>query len=343
MSTPTLINIPELSSPSDTFVTLRRYAATPWVHLSGRPHGWLERKVTRPRLSRYRAAMQAAMASHRAQDSVVISHLPLMSAAVAQALRFGRKSTRHIAFAFNYTALPQGRRRKFQTRAFQSINRFIVFSKYEQKLYADYFGIAREKIKTVLWTQNPPPVVQNIALPFSGNYLCAIGSEGRDFPCLLEAARICGLPLVIVARPHSLMGLAIPANVKVFCNLPLATTWGLAARSCGVIVPLLSPETCCGQITVVSSQMLGLPLVTNNCYALTEYLDQHDLTFETGNSIALAEKMYDLYADAYSGSGLLRARAEAAQNKYDRSLWVDCIEDFLDSCVGDKNHLMSAT
>lgn len=327
-----LINIPELSPAAETFVSLRRYAELPWHRLSGQPQGWLERKITRPKLARYRAALQAAWASHRFAQPVVVSHLPMMSAAVAQALRIGRRNARHMAFAFNYTELPQGRRKSYFARSFERVDRFVVFSAYERDLYAAHFGIPAEKIRTVLWTQNAPPVDTDIAPPFAGNYLCAIGGEGRDFACLLEAARTSKVPLVIVARPHSLAGLAVPDTVKLFCNLPLAQTWGLAARSAGVIVPLLAPETCCGQITVVSAQMLGLPLITNQCHALRDYLGPHDLVFPSGAAAALAQTMVQLHACAGAEPAAASVRAQAAAAKYDRSLWAACIEDFLDEC-----------
>jgi hypothetical protein len=333
-----LINIPDLSAKDDHFVQLTRYADLPWCTLSGLPANWLERKITRPRISRYRGATQAALATYSYRKSVVISHAPTMSAAVAKALRAGRPGTRHIAFSFNFTDLPTGKRKDYMTSALRLIDRFVVYSDYEKQVYSDYFHIPAHKFKSVLWTQETPPLSATPPLvDLPDRYLCAVGGEGRDFSTLLQAARLSGAPLVVIARPHSLRQLSVPDNVRVFCNLPLDQTWAIANRSCGVVVPLKSLSTCCGQITVVSAQMLGIPLITNATHALSAYLSADDLqlTFAPGHVDELAQRMLHLLdqPDANQRPAFASLPRQQFRAKYDRRLWATCIEACLDELL----------
>lgn len=102
--------------------------------------------------------------------------------------------------------------------------------------------------------------------------------------------------MVIIAKPHSLAGLLVPDNVMVLINIPLAQTWRIAQDSLGVLVPLLSRETCCGQITLVSAKLLGLPLVKILAHATREYVQGRTavLACELGDArafVGLANQM----------------------------------------------------
>jgi len=328
----TLINIPELSSANDKFVELANYREAQWVRLSGVPRNMLERVIKRPKLSRYRGAFEAAMAARHADRPVIISHMPRMSASVNRICRLVSPQAKHIAFSFNFTDLPAASDRDYLVNSFRGIDRFIVYSEYEREVYAKYFGIPIERIRRVFWTQDAPPVELTQRRVFDQPYLCAIGGEGRDFHCLVEAARISRLPIAIVARPHSLLGLKLPDNVKVFSNLPLAETWGIAANSQGVVVPLLQPTTCCGQITIVSTMMLGLPLIASACHALDEYLggDSVALTYRFGDPQDLANTMGQLLSGADEYGSRARMLVPLNRARYARQKWTECIESCLD-------------
>lgn len=328
----TLINIPELSNAQDEFIDIEDHSVASWVKLSGVPRNWLERNISRPKISRYRGAFEALIATRRHQNPVIISHMPSMSAAVGMMDRIGDRTKKHIAFSFNFTNLPDSGKKKYYQSALQTVDKFVVFSDYERLIYSSYFGIAVDRFLNVLWTQNVPPIKETLEPVFHEPYLCAIGGEGRDFRTLLAAAEKSQIPLVIIARPTSIGDLRVPPNVRILCNIPLDETWSIAKNSKGVVVPLKTPETCCGQITVVSACMLGLPLLTNRAHALAEYLVEGSatLTFNFGDSGHLAEKMMQLMVNQEYFMGRASGLTEYYSARYSRELWSSCISKCLD-------------
>jgi hypothetical protein len=274
------ISVFDITPADDAFTTLRPTTPIDWIGLSGLPANAIERGFRLARLSRYRAAIQAAMSARGGR--FLISHLPNMTAATAAAIAILRRRAPHLAFAFNFTALPTGRRLAYFRNMLRDIDQFAIFSQFERSLYAEHFGLDPDRIVPVIWTQEAPPVQAEPGLPKGQPYVCAIGGEGRDFATLLEAARRIGpaLRVVVIARPHSLLGLKVPDHVEVLTNIPLARVWRIAADSAGVLVPLMSEDTCCGHITLVGAKQLGLPIATTFAHSTREYVERRDSILE---------------------------------------------------------------
>lgn len=277
----TAINVPELSPADDSFVHLKTRTELQWITLSGLPPKGAMRHVMGGRLSRYRAALQTAWYTPRAD--FIVSHMPRMTAAVSRLLSLRGRRVPHLGFAFNFTELPTGVRYRYMRGAIQCVDQMAVFSQFEREHYARYFDVDPAVFKPVLWSQDPPPVAADSVYRFSAPYLCAVGGEGRDFPLLLEVARRLGpsVTLVIIAWPGRLKGLSIPDNVKVLTSIPLGHVWRLASDSCGVLVPLRICGTCYGQITLVSTKLLGLPIVATCSRATWEYVEGREAMLVT--------------------------------------------------------------
>lgn len=245
-----------------------------WQTCSGRPQNRLERLVRRPALARWRAALQAARAARAAEGAVLVSHLPLMGAATNVMRRRLCPDVPQVAFSFNFTDLPQGRRRAWLTGALRGIDEFVVFSRFEKGLYSSHFDIPEARIRFLPWAMEPPRPGPDNPAAGQGDYLCAIGGEGRDYALLAEGMRtLPGVRMVIVGRPHSVAGISFPDNVTVFTNLPLAQTWAIAAGSGGMVIPLKSATTACGHITLIGAQQLGLPLVITASRGVEDYVE----------------------------------------------------------------------
>ena len=70
--------------------------------------------------------------------------------------------------------------------------------------------------------------------------ICAVGSQARDYATLLEAMRrIPHIPLVLVATPANLRGLAVPPNVTVKLNIPRREAEAVIRQSRFMVLPLL--------------------------------------------------------------------------------------------------------
>lgn len=330
-----IINVFDISPADDAFTKLPTNASLEWVRFSGLPEHPIERLVKAVRLSRYRAAIQSARAA--VAGSVVISHLPLMTAAVSTALMVKRKRPPHLGFSFNFTNLPRGTRLAYFKRALRTVDQFAVFSKYEQQLYPDIFNIDANRFIPVIWTQDPPAVQSMQAITVQRPYLCAIGGEGRDFKLLIEVARRIGAAVnfVVIARPHSLHGLSIPDNVVVLTNIPSARVWRIARDSQGILVPLQSAQTCCGHLTLVSAKLLGLPIATTRAHATREYVSGRAsiLECDCGDVDAFTLLVERMLQDSEALFISAQENRPREIEFHERRQWAKYLDDFLTSRI----------
>jgi hypothetical protein len=321
-----LINAAELTPPGAPFVQLPDGFRQ--IDFSAVPRNAVERRITRPKLSRLRASFGAVIASKRADDAPIISHMPWMAGAIGRAKRMLRSSAPHMAFAFNFTDLPVGRRRALLHTSLRDVSRFCVFSSFERDLYADYFDLPLDRFQRLDWTQDiPVPAPGPGSLP-PASYVVAVGGEGRDYGTLVRAAeRLPHIPFVVVARPYNMVA-PLPTNVELRVNLPFDQTFRLMADASCMVTPLRSRETCCGHITLVSGHLLGVPMISTMSEATREYTDDVALC-EPGDDCALAE----LIAHHHAQAGTLRAEAAARvpekATRYSRDGWREPIADFL--------------
>ena len=255
--------------------------------------------------------------------------MPRVSLMVAWQKRLYGTRSPHMAFTFNFTDLPSGTGYRAAWSALHDVSRLVVFSAFERELYADNFGLPAERFERLLWAQDPPAVAATNEFAAAGTYISAVGGEGRDHATLLRAAA--ALPhirFIVVCRPHNPLP-DIPPNVTVHTNLDGLKTWRIVRDSACTVVPLKSAETCCGHITIVGSDLLGVPVVATRSAATTEYTEDATLC-EPGDDKVLAE-MLD---QTFRSSEALRARALSAvpakRAKYDRAMWTRSIAAFLE-------------
>ena len=318
-----VLNVADLSRVGDEFVDLpegfhRR-------DFSGLPQNALERLIRRPKLSRYRAAWCAALT---AKEGAIISHLPRMTAAVSNACHSLGRSAPHLAFSFNFTDLPVGSDLERFKRALPHVDRFCVYSEYERELYPEYFGLDVDRFVRVNWTQHIPSVSPISGARASGSYVSAIGGEGRDYAGLIEAAKMLpDIQFVIVARPGN-VGPEIPGNVELRYNIPADEAWRIAVDSSVVVVPLKSRFTCCGHITIVSAELLGLPVISTVSEATKEYTADATLC-EPGDTVALAGLIENAHRKWENFRADAEKRVPQKQRDYDRSQWTGIVSDFL--------------
>ncbi|OED50712.1 hypothetical protein AB838_01110 [Rhodobacteraceae bacterium (ex Bugula neritina AB1)] len=305
-----------------------------WEFFHGTPKNWLERSVSRPHLGRYRAALQAVRSARaRPADSILVSHLPAMTAATNLARRHLCPDVRHIAFAFNFTDLPTGYRLSYFRRALQGIEQFVVFSEAERALYSQTFNIPKDRLRMLHWAMDAPVPGSENPAPFDGPYLCAVGGEGRDYTVLAEALRyLPEIKLALVARPHSIAGIDFPENVYVFVNLPAPQTWRLAQESGGMIIPLKTGQTNCGHVTIVGAQLLNIPLIVTRSAGVIDYVDdQTAFMTEPGNVADMIKAIRTLSygqepVKLRQCNALKTARARSSQTH-----WVRYFESLLDT------------
>ena len=310
-----VVNAFELSPPGAEFIDFGDDVER--LDFSAVPRSPLERLIKRPKLSRYRAAGEAVRA---AGGMPIISHLPRMTAAVQSIQWLHRDRSPHLAFAFNFTDLPTGFSLAYMKRALATVDRFIVFSEFERQLYPGYFALEAARFHYLRWAQKPPPIAPEPS-PFRRNsYVSAVGGEGRDYASLIAAARrLPDIDFVIIARPYNQV-VDLPGNVQFLTNVPLGQTWRIASDSSCLVVPLRDRQTCCGHITLVSGELLGLPVISTHSEATVEYTKNVALC-EPGDVAALAALIRDHHGLAEERKAEAAIRASAKRADYDRAIW----------------------
>ena len=196
------------------------WEAVEWVYSDDRPIHFWEKLFRRPNVGMIRACLHAVRRASKGHAKLLISQDPRATFLCALFCRILQIRIDHYVFSFNFPELPTGLRRRLMRSAFRQIEQFSVHSSMERDLYSRYFEIPKDRIQLRLWSIGVPDVAPEYPLQ-AGRYVSSIGGNGRDYRTLLEAAlRLPDITFVLVVRPESLIGLEVPANVKVIVNAP---------------------------------------------------------------------------------------------------------------------------
>jgi glycosyltransferase involved in cell wall biosynthesis len=243
-----------------------------WTHVSANKRSvpsWIPRAHNWRRLL---AAWNCRVAVSE-RPSVLVSHGPRMT--LYSSLSMPRApATPHLAYAFNYTSLPRGVSRRLQAAVFQGVDRFVVFSKMERVLYADVFDIDPSRIDVIHWAVRPPePLAYRIPV-VRGDYICAIGSQGRDYATLIEAMRrLPAVTLVLVATSDAMRDVGhIPVNVDVRIGIPLTDATNILAHCKFMVLPLTGRQVPCGHVTLVSAMHLKKAIIATTSSGISDYV-----------------------------------------------------------------------
>lgn len=326
-----IISTTDLMGPEWSFLAPHSRAGDiTWATHSGLPRNALERRIKRPHLGRYRAAWSAVQQAKSTPDALLVSHLPLMGGATNVLRRRFCPDVPQIGFSFNFTDLPGGARRRYLARALRGISEYVVYSRFELDLYPAYFDLDPALFRFLPWAMEPPQPGPVNPTGLTTPYLCAIGGEGRDYALLAQVMR--GLPqitMVVIARPYSIAGVDFPDNVQVFTNLPLEHTWRVAVDSGGLVVPLVSPDTACGHITLVGAQLLGIPLVVTRSRGVSDYVSDGDTAqlVSAGAAGDLHDAITALTEDPATAQTRATAGRTKAQSENTPAQWLAYFQD----------------
>ncbi|WP_203158528.1 glycosyltransferase [Methylobacterium aquaticum] len=191
---------------------------------------------------------------------------------------------------------------------------FVVHSRREVALYAEWLGLPRDRFVFVPLSihDEPRETREDEAAPF----VLAMGSANRDYATLAAAVAALGLPTVIVAGAHAVAGLDLPPNVTVRGGLTLAECHDLCGRARVNVVPLRNTAFTSGQVTVLEAMMLGKPVVATRAAGTEDYVieGENGLLVPPEDPAALAAAIAALWDDpsarARLGKGARRTVAE---------------------------------
>jgi glycosyltransferase involved in cell wall biosynthesis len=205
----------------------------------------------------------------------------------------------HIAFAFNFTDLPLGINRVLMRWAFSKVDRFVVFSNAERARYAGYFGIDPGRIDFLPWEMDTPPTSEPAFV--GGKYICAVGSEGRDYDTLVEAVRHAPqIHTVIVTRAYNAPRGPLPQNVALHTGLRGPDFWNVVKHAHAVVLPLRDDQTNCGHISLVGALQFGRPIVASESRGNEDYVknDVNALIVKPSDPPALRHAIERIWNDS---------------------------------------------
>jgi glycosyltransferase involved in cell wall biosynthesis len=244
-----------------------------WIFHDEEPKSFLERTVKRPRLSRIFGAFRCVRSAKRESAAAIAAHSQFSTMWTAVALRLLDRSTPLLSFSFHFSNLPTGIRLGLAKWAFSRVERFGVHSEPERERYAKHFGLPIDRFDLVLWGVRPSSVEIEDAPPLiQGRYICALGKDGRDYATLIEAMRhLPDVTLCIVALPHNLIRIEMPANVIVKVDIPREEAMNILKYSLFMTLPLETAETSCGHITIVSAMFCRKAIVATASSGIADY------------------------------------------------------------------------
>jgi glycosyltransferase involved in cell wall biosynthesis len=237
-----------------------------------RPIYFWEKLTRRHNIGMLRACLNAVRRAAKGPARLLITQDPRATFLCALFCRVLRVSIGHYVFSFNFPTLPLGFKLRLMRYAFRQVDQFSVHSSMERDLYSRYFGIPKDRICLRLWSIGVPAVSPKYPLQ-EGRYVSSIGGNGRDYRTLLEAAlRLPEIPFVLVVRPKSLVGLEVPANVKVIVNAPFEEAMNIMQHSALTVLPLSGSTVPCGHVTLVCAMHLARAVVATESAGIYDYV-----------------------------------------------------------------------
>lgn len=253
-------------------------------------------------------------ASHMAGTCGVITVFPQL-ASIAGLLKRAKPWVRRplVAWCFNMGQPYQGVKGMLARLSLSAVDVFVVHSKAEIGTYSQWLRLPKSRFEFVPLSAEIPPLSQaESSSPIDGPYVVALGTANRDYPTFLAAVGELGCKTIVVAGPHAVSGLNIPANVTVRSGLTLDECHLLAKHAVVNVIPIRDVSAASGQVTLIEAMMLGGPLVVTRCAGTVDYADagQEALMVEPGDVAGMKNAISTLWHDRQTGQELSR-RAQA--------------------------------
>jgi glycosyltransferase involved in cell wall biosynthesis len=176
-----------------------------------------------------------------------------------------------VAWAFNVGRAYGGIQQRLASRAMRRFSRIVVSSRREIEIYSDWLDLPFDRF---VFSPFQRPAIPRVAIPDRTNpFVISIGSARRDYRTFCAAMAKLGYPGLIVAAPHALDGIHIPANVRVIPGgLDFDRCREFAQRALVNAIPLCDDQTPCGTVTVVEAMRMGCSIVATRCVGTEDYI-----------------------------------------------------------------------
>lgn len=270
-----------------------------WKYFSDQKRHFWQGILKRPNFNTAIAAFRAVLYAKRRHARLLVTIGPRFSFWCGFFCRLLRITVDHVAFAFNFSELPTGWKKRIFGFGFRQLKSLRVASQIEKSLYSNYFGIPEHLIEVRLWGMNVPDVSEDPPV-LNQPYVSSVGGNARDYVTLLEVARLlCDVPMVWVVRPENVAGLELPPHVHVLRNIPYLHAMNVLANSELTVVPLKDSKVPCGHVTLVSGMLLKKAVVATNSAGVVDYVKDgwNGLLCKPHSPADMAEKIRILWEE----------------------------------------------
>lgn len=302
-----------------------------WLHYSSQSVNIPKFLPKKNSIARAATSLQAIKKS-KTEKSILVSHGARPAYYCASLAKIISPDIPQLAYSFNFTNLPKGMRRSLMAKSYIQIKKFVTYSTVERTLYAEYFDIPIESIDMLHWSVNAPNINIFEEPIENGRYICALGSQGRDYETLfLAMKKNKNIKLVVVTTLDSIKNLEIPDNVKIHINISLNKTHNILINSQFMVLPLRDNKVPCGHVTIVSGMFFKKPIIVTNSIGVHDYIqdEKTGLFFDPKNPIDLSNKIQYLWDDSFISKKLGESGFLFANNHCTEKTAVNYFTNFI--------------
>jgi glycosyltransferase involved in cell wall biosynthesis len=259
------------------------------------------------------------------QRTGVVTAFPQLALIVALLKKLtGRRNLPLVAWCFNLGRPYDGFKGTVARFCLSSVDVFVVHSRAEIDIYSKWLNLPASRFVFVHLSAEPPPAQpwrERGGEPAGDTdvepYIVALGTANRDYALLAQAAGQLGYKTIIVAGKHATEHIKAPACVTFRSGLSLAQCHELATHSRINVIPIADIDAPSGQVTVIESMMLGVPMIATECAGTFDYINQDSdgLLVKPRDVASMAAALERLWNDAaLRGRLSVNARKAALEN-----------------------------
>jgi glycosyltransferase involved in cell wall biosynthesis len=185
---------------------------------------------------------------------------------------------------------------------YRRVDHFFVHSKYDIHIAKQLYNLPERRFSCRPFIRTPPVVGEPLDIYLFEDrrpFVLSFGGNARDYGTFFRAIEDTDLSAIVVAREYNLEGLKTPDNVRTFCNIPLEECDKLVSKCLFTVFTFDGSEPSCGQISIVTSLMLGKPVICTDTPGVRDYITDgfNGLLVKMGDAENARAKMLRLASD----------------------------------------------
>ncbi len=215
-------------------------------------------------------------------------------------------------------------RRDRLRRLYRQVTRVVVFSSNQQIILQECLGLRDDQIEVVHFGIDTDKADRLLPTGSDSGAWLSVGRDlGRDWPTLIDAMTLAGLPCHVIARP-GVLPQALPPNITPLPAMPESAYWQRLSSCRGLVLAVHELAYPSGQTVLLQAMALGKPCVITATPALADYLPPGAvLTTLPKDPCALADAVLRLDADTSLRQQLGQAAREFVQQQCnEKMMWA---------------------